>query len=270
MDEAKQKIINLFYQNVKGKVPDVSGYNANHDGREGQWLEKQFGKNPDADNSADFWGYELKNETASKTTFGDWSANRYIFKDGIYANCFRNPTIGTPQDVFCQIFGKPNPENGGRCSWSGEPVPHINQYNNFGQIMTVELEPNCDIVIYYSYSKDKRPDKSFIVPEALQNENIELARWFGIISPSQRRNDKCLREKLENKFNQKGWFTCKKEDGIYKYICFGEPINYQTWLALVLQGIVFFDSGMYQGNNRPYQQWRANNSFWDSLIKEQY
>ncbi|MGR5915634.1 hypothetical protein ACT7CS_01805 [Bacillus pacificus] len=27
---------------------------------------------------------------------------------------------------------------------------------------------------------------------------------------------------------------------------------------------------MYQGNKRPYSQWRASNSFWDSLIVECY
>lgn len=31
-----------------------------------------------------------------------------------------------------------------------------------------------------------------------------------------------------------------------------------------------FDSGMYEGNPRPYSQWRANNNLWDSLIIESY
>ena len=47
-------------------------------------------------------------------------------------------------------------------------------------------------------------------------------------------------------------------------------MNYNEWIELVKQGIVFFDSGMYQGNKRPYSQWRANNNFWDSLITETY
>lgn len=45
---------------------------------------------------------------------------------------------------------------------------------------------------------------------------------------------------------------------------------YENWIKLVKQGVVFFDSGMYQGNKRPYSQWRANNSYWDSLITENY
>ena len=47
-------------------------------------------------------------------------------------------------------------------------------------------------------------------------------------------------------------------------------MNYDEWLELVKTGIVFFDSGMYQGNKRPYSQWRANNNFWNSLIEETY
>jgi hypothetical protein len=47
-------------------------------------------------------------------------------------------------------------------------------------------------------------------------------------------------------------------------------MDYNKWITLVEKEIVFFDSGMYQGNNRPYSQCRANNSFWNSLIIEIY
>lgn len=76
---AKEQIIELFRKNVKGKSPNVEGKNERHDGRKGHWLEQQFGVTANADNEADLFGYELKNETTSKTTFGDWSANIYIF-----------------------------------------------------------------------------------------------------------------------------------------------------------------------------------------------
>lgn len=269
MDPNKELLIKLFRANVKGKKPDVTGRNIRHDGRAGNWLEEQFGKHPDADNHADFFGYELKNETTIKTTFGDWSANRYIFKTGQYVSLFKKPSIGTPQDVFCLYFGQPNPEKANRCSWSGKPIPHLNKYNDFGQIMIIET--NKDIVIKYSYSKDCRANKSNIIPIELQNGEIELARWFGSTSPTSKRADKCLKDKLEDKFNQKGWFTCKTgSDGKYKEICFGGTFNFDQWLGLVAKGIVFFDSGMYQGNKRPYSLWRANNKYWDSLITERY
>ena len=47
-------------------------------------------------------------------------------------------------------------------------------------------------------------------------------------------------------------------------------MNFENWIELVKQGVVFFDSGMYVGNKRPYSQWRANNNYWDSLIVETY
>jgi DNA-methyltransferase (dcm) len=263
----KERIIELFRTNVKGNRPNTAGINTRHDGREGHWLERQFGVQANGDNAADLLGYELKNETTSKTTFGDWSANRYIFKQGAYAHCFNGRTQYERKDSFCAIFGKPNPDKNGRCSWSGSPCPTIHGYNDFGQKLVIDN--NKDIVALYSYSKDKRVNKFHIVPSDLHQESLELARWFGISSPTSKQTDKCLKAKLEDKFNDAGWFTCKKgSDGSYQKICFGEPINYENWLELVQTGVVFFDSGMYQGNVRPYSMWRANNSFWDSLITE--
>lgn len=76
----KEKIVELFRKHVKGKSPDVSSSHINHDGKVGHWLEKQFGISHNASNEADLLGYELKTDTGSKISFGDWSANRYVFK----------------------------------------------------------------------------------------------------------------------------------------------------------------------------------------------
>lgn len=250
MDSDKKKIIELFNTNVKGKKPDVSGSNSRHDGKEGHWLEKQMGIAANASNSPDIYGYEMKNATTSKTTFGDWSADEYIFK-GSGARIDR--------DKFLQIFGKPNEDKGGRISWSGEPCPKINIYNRFGQ--TLKISDDGNIKAMYSYSKDNRPDKASIVPDIFQIDDLEIACWFS----------SSLQKKLERKFNQKGWFKCEKGlDGTYQSINFGDPMNYTSWLALVRKGVVFFDSGMYQGNSRPYSQWRANNTLWDSLVTSRH
>lgn len=266
---AKDNIIDLFRKKVKGKRPDVSGKNKKHDGRNGHWLEQQFGISANAANEADLWGYELKNETTSKTTFGDWSANVYVFTNPEYSKLFEGKTKAERQDSFLHIFGKPNAEKNNRYSWSGSPCPKISKYNDFGQILAIK--PDKDIVALYSYSKDKRYNKATIVPEELQLENLEIAHWYGEISSSSKRTDKCLKAKLEDKFNDKGWFTCKmNEDGVYYKICFGNPMNYDAWLKLVREGTVFFDSGMFEGNSRPYSQWRANNNFWNSLIVDEY
>ncbi|MGL4722353.1 MAG: LlaMI family restriction endonuclease [Desulfovibrionaceae bacterium] len=267
----KDKIIKLFRENVKGKKPNIVNANSRHDGRKGHWLEQQFGIKANADNNADLFGYELKNETFSKTTFGDWSANLYIFTHPIYKEYFIGNSKKNKQDSFCAIFGKSNKEKNGRYSWSGEPCPKIFRYNDFGQKLIVE-EDTKDIMAIYSYSKDKRDNKSLILPKELQKENLVLAHWYGCVSPpSATKRDKCLKEKLESKFNQQGWFTCKtNSSGVYDKICFGKRINYDDWLCCIKTGIVFFDSGMYEGNARPYSQWRANNKFWDSLIIDEY
>ncbi|MGL5383337.1 MAG: LlaMI family restriction endonuclease, partial [Culicoidibacterales bacterium] len=260
MEDNKRKIIIKFVQDVKGKKVDVTKKNKNHDGRKGHWLEKQFDISANGNNSADILGYELKNETTSgKTTFGDWSANEYIFKKGRYKREDENPYVFifqkkkengkevTPQDLFCRMFGKPNEQKNGRYSWSGNPVPKLEKYNDFGQIMLIE--ENLDIVIYYSYQKDMRENKDKIVAKELQKEKIQIARWYGEKSPTSKRADKSLKSKLEDKFNDAGWFTCKTNPkGEYYKICFGEPITFKNWIKLVKEGIVFFDSGMYETN----------------------
>lgn len=262
----KERIIDLFRRNVKGRRPDVSGSNARHDGRYGHWLERQFGIHANADNSPDLFGYELKNQTRSKTTFGDWSANQYVFTNPDYIALFSGNNKHERQNSFLRIFGKANPEREGRFSWSGEPCPKIGHWNDFGQIL--RICSNRDIIAVYSYSQDIRINKASIVPQELQIDNLEIARWYG--EPSERRG-KCLKRKLEDKFNGNGWFTCKMNaDGVYDRICFGNPIDYDVWLGLVEQGIVYFDSGMYENNARPYSQWRAGNNFWDSMIVEEY
>ena len=113
-EKFKKSIIKTFVKNVKGKKPNTSAANKKHAGKEGHWLETQMGISHNASNTPDLHGFEMKNNTTSKTTFGDWSANYYIFKDKSY---------GITRHTFMEIFGKPNTAKGGRCSWSGEPCP---------------------------------------------------------------------------------------------------------------------------------------------------
>ena len=269
MYNPKEKIIEMFNKNVKDQAADTDGANQRHDGKKGHWLERQFGIDPNKDTAPDLYGYELKNETAIKTTFGDWSANIYIFKKSEHAHLFKGKSAKDRQNSFLRMFGQYN-ANKGRHSWSGTPFPKINQYNDFGQ--TIVVENNDDITIYYSYEKDKRANKSEIVPAALRTDTIVLAKWFGRSFPNNfEKTKRCttLSQKLEQKFDDQGWFTCKTNDyGIYTTICFGRPMNYSAWIELVKIGVVFLDSGMYEGNPRPYANWRANNAFWDSLIED--
>jgi len=80
-----------------------------------------------------------------------------------------------------------------------------------------------------------------------------------------------MREHINNKFNNKGFFIIKKKADIYNKICFGKPFNYDTFIDGIKKLIIIFDSGMYVGNNRNYSQFRSSNSkFWDNLIIEEY
>jgi len=222
MDDGKQEIINRFNAHVRGHKPETSTANVRHDGKDGHWLERQMGVKANRSNDPDLFGFEMKNHTKGKTTFGDWSADYYIFKDSKYE---------LSRDQFLMIFGKPNEAKKGRCSWSGEPCPKIDNFNAFGQKLVVD-----------------------------ESHNI-LAKWMV----------ESIKQKLDNKFNQKGWFKClKNKDGVYCELVFGAPITFENWIERVKTGEVFFDSGMYQTNSRNYSQWRANNSFWDSLIVSRY
>lgn len=246
-EEAQIEIIKRFKKFVYGKTPDVKDFTEKHDGKEGHWLEVQMGKKADASNDPDFFGYEMKNATKNKTSFGDWSAQYYIFKDEKY---------GISRDEFMEIFGAANNEkHEGRYSWSGTPVPKIGKCNDFGQILIVTEEG--DILAKYNFEKDQRKDKKSIVPINLQKNDLLIAKW----------DHEKIKEKVENKFNQRGWFKClKNKYGIYTQIVFGSPITFETWINSVRKGDIFFDSGMHQGNSRNYSQWRALNNYWDNLV----
>lgn len=242
----KQKIIDRFNKNVRGKTSDTNSANKKHCGKEGHWLELQMGIKPNASNKPDIYGYEMKNETTSKTTFGDWSASYYIYKDDKY---------DITRDDFFDIFGKPNPKKNNRPSWSGEPCPTIHKWNQFGQKLVVDKENN--IIALYNFDEDKRKRKNKIIPKSMQVSNLIIAKW----SASK------MKEKVESKFNNNGWFKCYKDkEGRYCSIAFADPFNFETWIQDVKTGLVFFDSGMYKTNNRNYSQWRANNKYWEDKI----
>jgi hypothetical protein len=251
ISDEERKIIELFKDNVYGRSPKTDDFNQRHDGKDGHWLERQMGIAPNANNEPDLYGYEMKNSTGSKTTFGDWSANYYIFKD---------KEIDLNRTQFMEVFGKPNAEKDGRYSWSGSPIPNFNSPSTYnGSEMVFDDAKN--IIIVYNYSKDPRPDKVSIIPPSLQQDGLILVRW----------DSENLNNKLTKKFGHHGWFKCNKDkEGRYDEIAFGEPMIFDNWIKLVEKRVVFFDSGMVVGNSRNYSQWRANNKHWDSLITHTY
>ncbi len=248
-ESEKKIIIDRFNKNVRGKIPDVRNYSSKHDGNEGHWLEESMGISHNCNNAPDFTWFEMKNHTSAKTSFGDWSASYYIFNDKKYS---------INRDRFMEIFGKYNSTKR-RFSWSGMPIPKINNYNQFGQ--TLLVNKSLDINIFYSFTQDKRPEKASTVPQFFQKNDLLIAQW----------NHEWMKRKVEDKFNKAGWFKCKKNsEGVYNEIVFGGPLNYHAFIEGVKKGVIFFDSGMHQGNPRNYSQWRADNRLWDSMITEKY
>lgn len=242
-DKTKALIIEVFNQRVKGRAPDLSKLNSAHDGREGDWLTEQMGLTVNGLNEPDFHGFEMKKDSRGKTTFGDWGPDKAIYKGS-------NKMIN--RDAFLEIFGAPNPNKNNRYSWSGRIFPTVHDYNYAGQKIEVEDE---GINIIYRPKLDSRKNT---VPMELKRD-MNLATW----------NHDSLRNKVERKFNQLGWFRCLKDsEGKYERLVFGAPINYEKFLELFIAGLVFIDCGMHQGNSRPYMTWRAANSVWDELAEE--
>jgi len=262
MDENKRIIIDKFNKNVRGRREDTTHSNQAHDGKGGHWLEKQMSVIHNPNNKPDLLGYEMKNQTSSgKISFGDWSADEYIFQHGRpKKHHTTNQNFNITKNEFVQIFGKSNPNKNNRYSWSGIPAPSkYNIMNTYGQVITIDKDN--DVIVIYNYSNDKRVNKKSIVPKNMQVEGLVLARW----------KYQTIKNRLEDKFNQKGWFTCTKDNrGVYNSIHFGKPINYELWISLFKQGLVYFDSGMKENESRNYSIWRSPTVNWNNLIIDSY
>lgn len=253
-DENKQKIIALFNNNIKGKK--FKNKDKTHCGSEGQWLEKLMNLKSNNKNEPDIFGYEMKKESA-KITFGDFSASEYLFsKNKDTLDEINNKKISMSRDDFIKTFGTINSIKN-RYSWSGSCVPRYGIWNSCGQRLI--FNDNLDLCAIYCYSKDEREYKN-IFPSDIKNKEIIIAIW----------KEEKLREHINKKFNKKGFFICNKKDEVYDKICFGKPFNFNFFVENIKTDIVIFDSGMYQGNNRNYSQFRSSNKFWNKLIVEEY
>jgi hypothetical protein len=260
VDPDKQYIITLFNNNVKGVDICSEGENKKHCGKEGHWLETKMGIKHNAKNEPDINGYEMK-KSSRKITLGDFTASEYVFSEKNkrnQINSLNNWTdeIKLSRSDFIRTFGNPNPNKNNRNSWSGKCVPTYNNWNSNGQTLTIN--EHHDIIIYYSYSKDTRCIK-IDFPLFLQNDNIAIAVWTSAK----------MKPHIDKKFNNKGFFICKKIDNKYEKICFGRAFNFEYFIECIKNKKIIFDSGMYDGNSRNYSHFRGS-CFWDELIIEEY
>ena len=76
MNSSKQRIIELFNQNVRNKTITLTGNL--HYGSVGHWLETQMNISRNCKNEPDIDGFEMK-KFSQKISFGDFSATEYAF-----------------------------------------------------------------------------------------------------------------------------------------------------------------------------------------------
>ena len=244
MDINKQQIITLFNDNVKGIEICLKGQNVNHCGKEGHWLETKMGLKHNAKNEPDLLGYEMKTGE-SVTTFIDKAP------DNMFINGAPMPKRNANEkqkfwEKYASIKESDKATVGG---W------RIDQFNYSGQKLCVDEKDN--IFVIYDYSQDKRENKESILD--LNKEPHIIMQW----------NAESLKSSIENKFNQKGFFKCIKENNKFVKICFGGPITFDFWIDQVKKGLIYHD-GYSKVNGRGRHVFRAANKFWNDLITEEY
>lgn len=253
----KKVIIEKFINNIKNRQIPVN--NLSYCGSEGCWLEKQMGIKSNSYNMPDILGYEMK-KNSNIITFGDFSASEYLFskrKESIdKINGWNKQENKITKNDFIKYFGTPNPLKNNRYSWSGSCVPKYGSWNFCGQ--TLVFNDDLDLCIFYSFEKDTRSIK-YSYPKFIQ-DTIIIALW---------KRSK-LENNINNKFNNMGFFICKKTKNIYTKICFGKKFDFQYFADNIKNKNIIFDSGMYVGNNRNYSKFRSSKKFWNDLIIEEY
>jgi len=241
-DDNKKKIIELFRNNVLGKIYSEEENKNNHDGGEGHWLEKLMGIQHNSKTEPDIFGYEMKSKTASKTSFGDWCPDIDDNGNKLEIKWWNEDNKKTN---FMKQYGGYNKEKE-RWSWAN-PIKN-NSYNKFGQKFIID-----DIGIFVVYNKNY--DKSYDTRDIKDNnEDKKLFGW----------SHKEMNRKVTSKFGNKWYFRpLKSKDGTYIGLQFGNPISYDEFIDNVKSNDIFFDPGTYVGNSRPYMQWRAENKWFD-------
>jgi hypothetical protein len=259
----RDEITNMFNKNIKNKeIKDISKSK-----NEGNWLEEQMGISANSLNAPDILGYEMK-KYSNKITLGDYSASEYIYQkktphlnkennnndDNNNDKTLSPPSPPMSRNEFICFFGKSNPKKNGRYSWCGTSVPKYNEWNNNGQILQITDEQ--DICIYYSYIKDQR--HGIEIPYILKKkEKTMVAIW---------KKEK-IKKNIENKFNQRGFFICKKTGNTFQEIFFGKPFDYNYFLDKIKTKQITFESSMKEGCSRNYSCFRASvNDFWKELF----
>jgi hypothetical protein len=240
----KEYIVKKFNANLKGKIFEKDGNNK-HCGDEGNWIEKQMGIKCNGNNKPDLLGYEMKKQSIV-TTFIDKAPSVFLLEE--------NKIVKNKEDkkIFWNIFQRTNSSGIRIGGWK------LDEWDNDGQSM--HIDENNNIVILYNYSFDKRPEIDKILPKYYKNNKSHtIISWYKID----------LENAINNKWNQKGFFVCKKnKEGIYDKIYFGNHFDFDYWLENVKQKNIYYDGysiygGRWRGCFRSQSKW-----FYKHIIEE--
>ena len=278
------RIIINFHKNVLGKSPSKSELESKHKGKRGHWLETKLGGKIDADGNADLNGYECKVKS-QKTTWGDWGAPYRIFSDKRYT-VFNKKHSHENMHFFVKTFGLQRNEvdKGIYYSMSGKDFPQkINDSTDTGLSL---IEKNSDILMQYSFSKDKRKNKKKLVPNALQKNNLLIYQWHGTdnnynvyvnnikinnLPIDIKKTSFSLEERVRRKFGIYGVVVglYDKSKGFYG-LEFLKVVTFNDWLDAFKNKDIIFDSGLTTLSKRQRNQWRSSAKFMGSLVVNTY
>jgi len=262
-DDDFSELVEIWETEIRGKK--TSEITMSTHGSLGHWVQEKFGQDLDSDKDADWRGLEIKTGR-QKMTFGDWGPSKWMWttnKGKKNENKGLHPDVIENQDQFVRMFGKPITTESvryrrekdedkrklllGRHSWSST-CPKIDQFNDAGSRLVVN--PDNSIEAIYLYHKDQRGNKSELVNKKFHTGTVIIGRW----------ESAKLDDHVTRKFGQKGWVKFVEKGGVYVQMQLFPPIKLSTFLEWVKKGLVFFDTGMYEGNPKPYCQFRASNT----------
>ena len=148
-----------------------------------------------------------------------------------------------------------------RSNSTGERIGgwNLNTFDENGQCLRIDESNNINVV--YCFSKDHRQDKNSRVPHFYHGDKEHcIARW----------NADILEKTINNKFNNKGFYICRKnKEGYYNKISFGAPISFEKWLESFKTKKIYYD-GYSKLTGRWRGCFRASKTWWNNFITEEY
>jgi hypothetical protein len=235
----KNTIINKFNKNLKGKKFTKDKFNK--DCEEGHFVEKNLGIKANSNNRPDLLGYECKKESRV-ITFVDKQTDIKYYE----GKEFNNRDKETKKKYWENFTRKLDELRIG--GWN------LDTFDNYGQCLKVDQKNNINII--YNYEYDKRPNKINLVSEYYHDMNDHIIGTW---------KSETLKKTIEDKFNQNGFFICKKKNGIYESISFGKPITFTNWIKSFKEKKIYYD-GYSLLNGRWRGTFRAQKSWWYTML----